>query len=506
MKKIFSFVLCVATTMMVSAQLVISPMGMMNEVGFQAENMSPDASSYVAGANQLTSNPAIWDVAAGEVIEFSAPGDTIYMPIYAERDSIWIYTEYDYVNMIPLDSIKIPDYDYETIVGYDSTQFEVNGLLGSFHAVNNNGLAVGTFGQEGQGFAVMATPDADDVTYLYADIEEESGSDAWGVSADGSVIVGFYFNAAWQTIACYWTNNGTERHDLPLPTESDFGGPVDVYYEARWVSADASVILGFVSDFYNGALVMIYWTRNNDGTYAVHSEHANRYFTPYTYDFIAEATVWVNPNNPCSQFEPFALSANGEWVTLKVEPTYDLSDWSAYAVPQAARLNLLTDSLEILPVEEGDLNAPEFFGIADNGTAVGATPLMEVGPGPLAPGRKATAEGDDARMGMIWFVGDSVAHTLQEIYPNEVYFNADMADYAISSISADGAHIVGYSNQTDGVSDWVVTSFIATLPTVETGVQRVESEKAPSMKFIENGQVIILHNGARFNMIGQKIR
>lgn len=502
MKKIFALVLCAGAMMVANAQVFVSPTGMMDEIGMQAEGMSPDASSYVAGANQLSSSPAIWDVTGENITEFTAK-DTIYQPIYGQKPGWdYIYDEEEWWKVIDSTAIMVDDYD--NIIGYDSTQFEVVSFTGAFHAVNNNGLAVGTFGQEGSGFAVMATPDADNVTYLLANKDVEAGSDAWGVTADGSMIVGFYFDAAWQTFACYWTNNGTERHDLPMPTELQFGGPVDVYYEARWVSADGSVILGFISDHYNGALVMIYWTRNSDGTYAVHSEHAKRYFTPYAWDESAGAVVWVHPNNLYSQFEPFALSANGEWVTLKVESTYDLSDWSAFAVSQAARLNLTSGVLEVLPVKEGDLNAPEFFGIANNGTAVGATPLMEVGPGPLAPGRshKAVAEGDDSRKGMVWFAGSKSAQTLQEIYATEEYFNAEMGDYAISGISADAAHIVGYSNQTDGVDTWVVTSFIAELPA--TPVENVV-EGVKGVKMIENGQVVIIREGAKYNMMGQKL-
>lgn len=503
MKKIFSFVLCAATAMMVSAQLTISPTGMMDEIGFQAENMSPDASSFACGLNQLSQQPAIWDVVNEEVQEF-AYRDTIYdyQPIYGTKPG-WEYI-YDYSISWwePVDSIWGEVEDYDNIIGYD-TIFDIDDYTGTFHAINNNGLAVGSFGSGyGSKFPVKAAYGDTAVTYLYFDRETEFGGDAYAVNADGSVIVGFYFDESWVTTACVWKNGGltaADRINLPAPTDAQFGSGVD-YVSARWMSADASVILGYAQDAVNGKWVMVYWTLEADGNYAVHAEYANQYFTPYEYDFEGVAS-WVKPSCPYAEFEPQAISANGEWVTLVMTPQYDPNDWFALQVKQAGRLNLTTSVLEVLDL--GEYDAPIFYGIADNGTAVGATEAGGFGPMSTL-GESLSAE----RVGYVWPAGDTAIYSLQEIFPNEDYFayGEGNGEAAIASITADGSKIIGYTNQTDGVDTWVTSSFIATLPTVETGVQRVESEKAPSMKFIENGQVIILHNGARFNMMGQKIR
>lgn len=461
---------------MANAQVIVSPTGMADEIGMVAEGMSPDM-QYVAGQNQLSNQPAIWTV-SGEVKEYSFEG-VFYPALYDEET--WEFIGYD----------------------YDNPQQDV--YNGTFHAINNAGIAVGSFGSSyGEKMPCFANVNNDTVTYLYMDPEEDEGGDAYAVNADGSIIVGFHFDASWTTHACVWVNGGqtaADRVDLPLPAAEDLGFEFD-YASARWMSENGSVVLGYVQDANSGGWVMIYWTRNGDGSYTVHPELTNQYYTSWEIDFSTWSQAWMYPNKPYSQFQAEAISANGEWVSLTLTGIYDLDSWED-PVTLAGRLNLTTGALEVMNTDSLDAT-PVLFGIANNGTCAGTTPVAF---GPLAPARKAsnhmaTALAEGVRNGYVWFAGDTVAKSLQELYPTEEYFNDDLSEYAISGINADGTHIFGYTQSTDGVESWVVTSFIATLP-IETAVEHVV-EGVKGVKMIENGHVVIIREGVKYNLMGQK--
>lgn len=460
---------------MANAQVIVSPTGMADEIGMQAEGMSPDASSYVAGSNQFSFSPAIWTI-GGDVKEYAYAG-VFYPSLYDEET--WEFIGYDYDN---------PQEDpYQ----------------GSFHAVTNSGIAVGEFGSsfEGAGYACKASIDADTVVWLYSDHETESGSSAYAISEDGNTIAGFYY-AGYVAQACIWKNGGltaADRVDLPAPTVDEFGGPID-YVSARWMSADASVILGYAQDYISGSWVMIYWTANQDGSYTVHANHAKQYFTAFDWDIMD----YNHPNNPYVRFEPNGISANGEWISLTVTPKYDLNDFNDTPMLQAARLHLTDNSLEVLDL--GEYDAPIFFGIANDGTCAGAS---EAGFAPMAPAKKVNgpARGEalsTVRAGYVWPAGQNAIYALTDIFAGEEYFDYDemTGEGVISAISADATKIVGYVQKTDG-DNWQVTSYVATLPELKSAIQHVENA-VKGMKVIENGQVVIIREGVRYNMMGQK--
>lgn len=514
MKKLFTFVLSLAC-LSASAQLTISPTGLMDEIGMEAENMSPDM-NYVAGLNQLTMQPAIWNVQTGDIKEFSFR-DTAYQPIYGTKMGYEYIYDPDMFWVI-IDSVYTEIEDYDVILGYDSTLFDVDDYTGSFHAVNNAGVAVGAFGSGyGDKLPAFAHIADNEMSYLYINREldefgfpMEAGGDAYAINADGSIILGFYFNSAWVTQACIWVNGGktaADRIDLPAPSEEEFGGTID-YVAARWMSEDASVILGYAQDELNGKWVMVYWTKNADGTYTVHGDYARQYFTPYWFD--ENGLYFVHPERPYYEFEPFAISANGEWVSLNVSPLYDPNDWDAVQVNLAARLNLNTRELQVLPAQ-GEDNAPIFHGIANNGTAVGAASPAAM-PGPLAPQKKVVKAPNQSRMenstrvGFVWPAIQHNIYSLRELFPNETYFQYDpeLGEAAISGISADATTIVGYTNQTDGVDSWVVSSFIAVLPELPAAIDNTEI-KADVKKVFENGQVVIIRDGQRYSVTGVRL-
>lgn len=504
MKKIYTFALCLAAMMVNAQNLIVSPTGMMDEIGMEAEGMSPNA-AYVAGLNQLTSEPAIWNVAAEEVSVFSYRGVIYdYQEVYGEKDG-WEYI-YDYSVSFwePVDSVWGKVTDYDNVIGID-TIADVDDYTGTFHAINNAGLAVGEFGSGyGSKYPAFAHLGDTAVTYLYADRDAEDGGGAYAVNADGSVILGFYFDAAWVTHACLWLNGGqtaADRVDLPWPTEEQLGFPID-YVAARWMSEDASTILGYAQDEYNGKWVAVYWTKNLDGTYMPHAELGNQYFTPYGYDQNYNS-FWVREGKPYCEVEPNAISADGNWISLTLKPTYDLSDWNALELQLAARYEVSTHTLNILDLGEED--APIFFGIANNGTAVGAKENNNFGPGPMP---FSVVDDESTRVGYVWPSDRSnQIFSLRDLYPNEEYFNYEPAngEAAISGINAEGTKMVGYTNKTDGVDSWAVSSFIVDLPAQwPAAVENIEmAEKA--QKVFENNQIIIIRDGLRYTVTGIRI-
>lgn len=486
MKKLFFLSAFALMGMSAQAQRVVtSPVE--DEQGayqFAVEDMA-DNQSYAAGSDEATSSPVIWDVKTGKLHYFTYEG-TYYPPLYDEET--FEFLGYDYDN-------PQPD-TYE----------------GSFHAINNEGMAVGEFGSSfADKYPCFAKLGDTEVTYLYADKETEAGGSAYGISADGKTIVGFYFDDAWMTKACVWKNGGktaADRIDLPAPTAEEFGGEID-YVAARWISADAKVILGYAQDFANGSWVMVYWTLEADGTYKVHADQAKKYYTSYEYDFETGSAAWAHPENLYSNFEPMALSVNGEWVTLNVCPTYDLNDYEAVIENQSARLNLTTGQLEVLKSEDGIY--PELYGVANDGTAVGTTSMMW---GPMTqkqhPSLSKKAAGrapGDARTSYVWKAGSKDVVALTDLYEGNSYFNSEelMSEFVMSGITPDAQYICGYRHATDGIDLWEVTSFIAALDG-EASVSAITTDAAKpgTFKTLENGQLIITHNGQRFNAMGQR--
>lgn len=409
MKKTLLQFLLLGAFLPVFSQTVFSPTGQTNEIGMLAQGMSPSM-QYAAGVNQLNSQPAIWNITDNMVIEYAGTGN--------------------------------------------------------FIAINNAGTAVGEcMGSGSDKLPCLANIADETVTYLYMESGVDAGGSAYAINADGSLIVGFYYSSDWNTHACVWKNGGqtaADRVELPKPTEAQFGDAID-YVSARWMSEDGSVILGYAQDGSNGMWVMVYWTLGNDGSYVVHAEHALRYFTSSGWD--GEANSWSHPENPFSCFEANAISANGEWISLTVRATYDLNDWDANPPMQAARLNLVTDSLEVLPVSESMVG----YSIANDGTVVGAS------------------ESD----GLVWFSGRLATCRLQQWFPNEAYFNVASAEYKISGVSADAAYVVGYRRNPAGVSDdGEVTSFFAHLQFPKCGENLYW--------FIEDSTLVIVGSGAMY--------
>lgn len=270
---------------------------------------------------------------------------------------------------------------------------------GALHAINNAGTAVGDNGD----FAIIIKNNT--VTDLYKGAND-AGSSAYGITDDGSVIAGYYFDEAWSTKPCIWDASGA-RHDLALPTENETGFAFSGG-EARWISGDGSVIAGFLMDDYSTWPAVIWRKSGNDYVCEVICKD---YFE-----------TDMGQGKPYMMFgsDAMALSHNGEWLTLVTQEEFDAFDFEAAPTPyKAARFNLKTKQLQVADRVEA------FYGISNDGTTVGCiTDMMS---------------GD--RVGYIWKANDAQPTVFTDEYKYDEIANLNSVSPA--AINGKGDVIVG---------------------------------------------------------------
>ena len=432
------------------SSFVVSPRAIEGEeIMLLGEKMSENR-KFVVGESQAFNTPAIWNTETNEVQMFVFP------------DSTWV------------EDPEQPYYEYML-------------KTGSFHSVNNNGAAVGSLTTADfvtHPILAYAGNGTEYIT-LYEDPSDVS-AEAYDISEDGNTIVGFHFDAAWITHACVWSGDGATRIDLPFPTEEELGFAID-YVGARWISADGSVILGYAQDFYTGAWVAVTW-RLKEGQYVV-EPIANNYFQTTYFD---EEGNWVVPGeNPYVEFEPVALSANGEWVSLSVVELYDPTDWDYTPVVYAARMNILTGAFEMLALEE-EYNELLMFGIADNGRCAGRfSGLLD----PMTWDQEVSA--------VVWYEGSNVLTRLMEFYPTDPYFSTTVAS-SLSCISADGEYVMGYAadQDTNETSFYVSLDLTSCVEQGNTEINVFPNPAAAQINVVAENEINTI---SVINMMGQVV-
>ena len=396
MKKTFTTLSCIMAAMGITnaqQEFVVSPIELDGaSLSIYAEGMSQNQ-TYVVGQDQDSQCPVIWNTQTGDVV------------ILSEK---------------------------ELIVDEEGNTYSED-WTGYFHAVNGQGVAVGDFGAMSVGsHAIMCdVNNPGDYVILYEE-EGDAGNVAYGISEDGKTVVGFHFDAAWVTHGCVWTDGGEVRTDLPWPTAEECGFDVD-YASARGISGDGSVIMGYAQESNFGSWVLICWKRQADGSYAVNAEGAKKFFE-YDYQL----------GKPYMTFEPTGLSYNGEWVALTVVEEYDPFDWSYTPMNLAARLNVKSNTLEVLPGV-----AANIFSVSDNGTAVG----------------RMTDE-TFADHGIVWNAGTEELQQIEDICADEL---ADAMSTSLSAIIGDGTAATGVMMCIEG-DVLLQAAFVAQLPVSEAPV------------------------------------
>jgi len=403
MKQIFTMFLCLGLAVALQAQspFVVSPSTVGGEsISLYGECMSPNR-MYVVGTEQMSHVPAVWYTNAEGVV------------LIMENDSVLIDPSF---------------WDEEGPAYWEYSLKE-----GSFFGVNNEGIAVGLLtGADFVSHPVMYNVNTNTFSTLYEDAND-AGAAAYGITDDGSIVVGYHFDDSWTTHACIWTNNGATRTDLPTPTTAQVGFRID-YASARWISADGNTILGYVQDYNTGDWVAVAW-KKVEGVYTV-QPFCHDYYQTREYDANFNLVLPDNPN-PYYRFEPLAISADGNWVSLVVEEAYDVDDYTIVPKDMAARYNLNTNTLEVLSTEI-PYEAIEMFGIANNGTCVGRL-----------TGEYDISSFEQETAGVIWRGNDTTLIVLYDLFPNESYVINSSSSFC-THISRDAAYVLGMDISNDG--------------------------------------------------------
>lgn len=433
MKKIFTLASFACAAMAMNAQSVftVSPMTdeESNEVAPLGERMSANG-TYVAGMDQGSNMPFVWNVKTGE-LKTIVINDTF-------KEAVW-------------------DETYENIIGWEDVEYA---RMGSFHAVSDNGIAVGGTSEQGGNYTChpcyynMTTGEykefAMDEALDWEGNPMALGAEIYGVTADASTFAGFHFLDGWNVAGCIWDAEG-HRTDLVAPSTEELGFEID-YASARGITPDGSVIWGYVQDYNTGAWVACHWTRNAEGGYDAHS-FAGKFYQTSMYDEETGDPIEVENPNPWYNFEPVALSENGEWMTVIMTKEVALGPW-AQACNYTGRLNLKSGELEVLDMGQdinGDISAPELFGVANDGTCVGRLTYDFID-----WENEIFEQSVDA---VIWKAGEATCQKLADLFPEDEYVSEWTAS-AISYISADGKTVMGYASDAIGGQ----TTFAVTLP------------------------------------------
>lgn len=274
------------------------------------------------------------------------------------------------------------------------------------------------------------------------------GTDAFlsGITPDGKIVVGSFYNDYDGVSAAYWDASGT-RHDLPEPSDLRAGN--EIYgTQANWISADSSIIVGYVQDDFSLWPPMV-WRRNRDNqTYSA----VVMYKDYFDWD--------TSTGKPYSFFQPSGLSENGKWMALT------LTTNSETPCGGFARYNFETESLEVFLCDENSGDFAEFTepyaqSIANDGTLVGFTAYSE------------------GRQGFIWEGGSKTPELLRTKYATiEEFVDFDNGGFhSPCGISADGRYICGSAITYNDNDDFTMTSYVLDRENIATGITTVATSK-----------------------------
>lgn len=388
----------------VDVGLVITPLTGTTQL--MGEGMSLN-SKYVAGLNYGTYAPCIWNTETGEFVNFT---------------------------------------NYEE---------------GSVHSVNNNGTAVGsTIGYGGRALICYA----DGTSYVLDDNggTNTQGADAWCISEDGRTIGGFYYyfeyldadqqEGFYATFPCVWQDK--KCITLSYPTKSEMGYNVDGA-GLRWMSADGSVLLGYLVDD-KATWPAVIWRKNAQGGYDCDPICKDYFETGY------------KKGKPYMMFSPNAISPNGEWVALVVQDEFDDSTFDKpMPMTQVARYNLKSGKLEVLDANQ----AMSASGISNDGSVLMYTNI----------------DGIFGRVGYIWKAGETTMKCLDDMLDKV----KGMPDYGANvpvSFAADGQTIMGFGiDQEANIFSYVVN--LAELEKALDGANSIENTMAEDGKASSRGGI-----------------
>ncbi len=242
----------------------------------------------------------------------------------------------------------------------------------------------------------------------------KENSMADGVTRDGEVVVGNVDeDGDYYTNACYWKDG--QRYRLPEPTESWVGFPTGGT-AAKYVSDDASTIVGYYIDDF-ATYPAVAWHRNaGDSTYSV-VPFCKRWF---------DGSMELNAGRPYQVFTPSGVSSDGKWVAMTVQT---IDSWTSVM----ARYNLDSDSLEVIAAPSDDYEGLMIYatGIANDGTLIG---FVE--------------NDNNDRVALYCKAGETTFQKLSDVFPTvEKLQTYDTNGWCLpTGITPNGKYITGYSS------------------------------------------------------------
>ncbi|MFN3554694.1 MAG: choice-of-anchor J domain-containing protein [Bacteroidales bacterium] len=285
--------------------LSASPMnGSIPAKSSQTITLSFDAAGLALGEYQATieisgndtENPAATVIANLIVMEAQPVDFTV------------IYPEYTVPTRISTDGKYVSGSRFGGLAGYLWTRFEGRiDIQGNVSGVSDDGVVAGTYDTEFEhnGIPVQTAGRWNKTTqeweFLgmnpeFPEIFGESYNSAWGISADGSTIVGLQFTESWSAKAFKWTE--ADGYELIGPTEGSS--------RASGISADGSVIYGWAAPawtwlpvvWHNDEMIFMDETQSNFGettTASANGNYAAGYYGGYGF-------IW-SPTEGVTQFE-----------------------------------------------------------------------------------------------------------------------------------------------------------------------------------------------------------
>lgn len=346
-----------------------------------------------------------------------------------------------------------------------------------FRSVSNDGVAYGILGYDDMVTTNAASFDGEGKVNI---IETEM-SQVFDVTPDGKIAVGCLLDAEmWWPTACLWREG--ERIMLPCPSEAECGIANDGA-NAQFISADGSVIVGYLQDWKSSRPAII-WRLQEDGSYEA--------------DVISKDLWELNYGDGKTYlcFQALGISENGQWICLAAQREAD----GNMPTPEfMVRMNLATG--EIL---ESETPVAEYFvegidhcypsSIANDGTCIGSF-KDEMG----------------FLRGAIWKSDEKSPRLLADVYPGiEELTSFDGFMHLPIRISPDGKYIAGYACPVilvDGEPDYYYQAYlisaegtdgIASIKTASLGNKRYDLMGRPLIQntlargiYIENGRKVL---------------
>lgn len=142
------------------------------------------------------------------------------------------------------------------------------GGVTNIKAVSSNGIQVGVYGADNRKAPAAYYKDGE---WTYLPVPEDrkgTGSIAFTVSEDGTLIAGMIDGVTVGKIGlpCIWKwENGEYKVEiLPYP-ETDITGSVPQHFAVTDMSADGSVLVGYMVDWTGGVFLLMEWTKGENG-------------------------------------------------------------------------------------------------------------------------------------------------------------------------------------------------------------------------------------------------